>query len=195
LTVPGLQFGRMLGRALVPTAEIPRPSRFTVAFNGGVAPRVVPAGESSTFEVIVRGGKPRAVSLWIDPQDGQRRIVPMEPADELGDTLLYRAAVTLDGPTILRAWADDADSHRLSVEVRPRPSVVSFTKRYLPPSYLAHFVSASDSVTESTGALQALQGSLAEIELTADQPVSSGLVELLGNDGEPLAGTAPIELQ
>ena len=194
LSVPQLQFGRMLGRALLPTAPIARASRYAIEFTGGHAPRLIPAAEETDFEVLVTGGQPKRVWLEIEGRGQARRKVPMDLGQPVDGGLIYRAAIALEGPAVMRAWADDAESARLSVDVRPRPSVLSFTKSYTPPAYLLGHAQASPPATHDDGVLEALHGSTAVLELQADQPIRSGVIELLGSDGQALTGAKSIEL-
>src|SRR5688572_24735518 len=90
LAVPNLQFGRMLSRALLPTAQIPRASRYTVAFADGGEARLVPGNEATDFEVLVSGGAPDEVTLEIRAQDQPSRSVPMEPAEGEDEQRRYR---------------------------------------------------------------------------------------------------------
>jgi hypothetical protein len=86
---------------LLPTAPIARASRYAVAFNGGQEHRLIPSAEATDFEVLVTGGQPETVLLQIEVAGEARRTVPMSLGDSVEGGLIYRAAISLEGPAVL----------------------------------------------------------------------------------------------
>lgn len=193
LLAPQWQLGRMVARALLPTAAIDPASRFTVAFADAPAqgsPRVVPIGEVETIAVDIgrRFGTALPEQVWVDVQEKTgRRTLPLFPDPATEGRYLGRGR--FDGDATLIARADAARTPPLAVDAQARPTVQSVLKQTIPPSYLVNRVPTAEAVESSTGDLEALSGSTARLELRASQPLAGVDVELLTAAREP-AGAA-----
>lgn len=184
-----LQIGRLLGRALVPVADIPRASRFSIAF-AGETPHLVPRGEAVPLAVSVDtryGPPPAVVELEIASDTGEIVRVPMHQADDG----LFRGEAPMQGDGFVKAWADNADTRWHRIETRLRPAVFEVGATFLPPPYLP---ADWPQPPATNGAISALVGSTARLRITTDTPVGAATIELLEADGTTVHSTMPITL-
>lgn len=184
-----LQVGRLLGRALLPTADIPRASRHSAHFALDDDERLVPRGEPIEFTVNVAtryGDGPKRVELVVSSDDGTTRRIPLTPSTE-GE---YTGSATFDRSAFVKAWADDADTHQLRIKARPRPAVRNVTVSFRPPSHLEGVALEQPAVTG--GDITALAGSTALVSITATLPIDAGELQLLDNTGQDVLRTLPL---
>ena len=173
-----LRLGRLLGRAALPTADIPRASRFDVRLDG-FAGGVVPAGEPIEVAAV-------ASAVW-GPPPTSARVEVTDVNDRLRSYLMkgtdgrFTADVQFDAVATVKVWVGDADTRAVAVTPVPRPAVVAASIAYEPPAYLpSGFVADPPS---DGGAVDALAGSRATVEIEATRPVSAVTVELLDDAG------------
>ena len=166
---PWVRFPHRIARALLPTANLARLSRVQVTVRQpNPADTTVPHGEPVTVEVDLSGPKVSAVRLETRTSGGARQQLDMKVVEQRR----YAAVIQVGRESLTwRVRAGDAVTRYYDLASRPRPFVRQFQKTYQYPDYAAL---PDRSVTETSGDLQALEGSIAEIIVTPDQPVSRG---------------------
>lgn len=160
LLVPGLRFRQFLARAMMPTANIERPSDIKIEVVLPTPPdQIVPEGDSIPVSVLISGGEPEQVILETFPEHGRREKFPMTLAGQKQ----FSAAIQLETqPIEFRVRAGDAITRRFLLDPRARPQVVKFHKTYRYPDYTQL---APKAVSEDAGDLEALEGTDVEIGL------------------------------
>ncbi len=173
------QVGRMVGRALLPAADIPRASPWDITL------LETPTHAALREDVIISarvealfGGEPDVVELEVRPERGPERRLPMER----GDDGLYHATLQLDQAATLRAWADRGTSARRRIEASARPTLLAVEGEFTPPPYL----SDAPPAPVQGERLAALAGSLAEVVLVFSEPVADAT--LADQPGQAEAG-------
>lgn len=167
LFVPGLQYSRLLLRALVPAVNIERVSRTKIEVVAPVpADALVPWGEA--VEIVARLSGAAADEVVLESLGAERGRVRMKP---LGDRR-FAATVQVGQDSLrYRIRGGDALTRKYLLTACPPPRVVAFVKEYRYPAYTTL---AMRSVTEPSGDLDGIEGTEVALSLQLDQPVRSG---------------------
>jgi hypothetical protein len=174
--VPRLQGGLLLKRALLPWSNLERASDLKITI---LQPQpiegFVPQGEPVRVEVELSAQSDQPVSLELssDSSSSSATLLPMSPVAErrfVADLPIGREPMRY----VVRAGLAATKSHRL--DPQPRPAVVMFHKTYQSPSY-AH--QPDRSISETSGDLEALHGSIAKVQIELDQPVRMATLSLV----------------
>ncbi len=200
LLVPKMQFGRRIARAMLPGIPIQRASLTEVTILQPSPPsRYVAEGDAVGVVVRINGVAVDDVSLQWRTEDGidaesmmSPRVHPVTSSSdgtlEHGD--VYAANVSVGStPVEYRIIAGDAITLWHELTPLPRPRAESFKKRYEFPSY----AKLADRTEEAEhGDLKALVGTMAEVTVRFDQPVTEATLRF-GNRGatfnlEPVDG-------
>ena len=173
--VPGWRVGQLLGRAALPTADIPRVSPWSIDIELRGAARedstwLVPAGEAVSVAANVAGPDGRVPSVYFETPTGSTPAM----ATEAGQ---FEATMEFAGPTRLRGWASTADTLWLEIEPVERPTPVEFTIEVTPPDYLRGIV-APQIFTGASGDFDGIAGGRATVTFTTNQPIAGGTLEL-----------------
>jgi hypothetical protein len=174
------QVGRMVARAALPGLDLPRAARVDVRWDVR-PPRIAPVGEEIEVTIVAspRWGDPASEArLQVVDDLGRKRSIPL--ISEADGRFVGR--VTLDRPSRLTAWSHRADTTTRWTNVWPRPAATTVIADYLPPPYLA---STADERTVDD-LVVALQCSVAELEIRADQPLASAVLEHVDSVGRTL---------
>ena len=191
MLVPGLRYGELLTRAMLPTANMPRVSAVQITL-------VSPSGS----ETLVPMHEPVAVVVRVDGRS------PNQPPDHLSDRVELevhapeaaapqRLAMTPDGtpgryrldlqvqdrPVRFRVVAGDGRSRYHTLDPRPRPRVVGFGQVIEHPAYTGREPTRRQT---ERGDITALAGSVVRLTLTADQPIMEARLQL--EEAESQAG-------
>ncbi len=182
--VPGLQWRRLLARALLPSANIERVSKTRiVVVDPTPADAVVPRGD--TVPVVVEvSGRPASEIHLETFAGGARASVRMKP---IGPAR-FTANVDVGTDTLqYRIRGGDALTRRYRITAYPAPQVVAFHKTYRVPDYAKM---EPRTVHETAGDLEGLEGTRVELKLDVDQPVRAA--ELRIENGAQ-ATTVPLQ--
>lgn len=204
MLIPGLEFGNMLTRALIPMANVDRVSNVRVRL---VAPNpgnpLVPHNEAVDVVIEhVSGPKPDRVFLETirHEQGRENEELLMKPT---GTANQYSATIQVGRePVTYRVLAGDAVTKKYTITSASRPHVVSFQKTYRFPQYTRR---QDQTIQDSNGDIRALEGTIVELVIKTDQPVTSGELHIespgksmqsvpltVGSDNEVRA-TVPVE--
>lgn len=181
--IPQLHLPGFLARAALPFAPLDRPASIRIEIIEP-APATTLAPFVSDVEILadIIGPLPDRVFLDIAQSGSATRHV--ELAFQSGSR--FRGVITV-GQTDLEYRLRAADAmtvwHRLSA--RPRPAIQTFAKTVTPPAYLG---GEPITLDEDHGDIEALEGSLVQLQLSADQPLTSGTLTL----NPATADTAPM---
>ncbi len=189
MLIPGLEFGNMLTRALIPMANVDRVSNVRVKL---VAPNpadpLVPHNEAVDIIVEhVAGTKPDQVTLeTFRLEEGREdEALVMKPT---GTPNQYAATVQIGRePVTYRVLAGDAVTKKYTITTASRPHVNAFSKTYQYPQYTRR---PDQTVSENHGDIRSLQGSTVELVMQTDQPVTAGELRI-ESPGQPLR-TVPL---
>ncbi|MHC4398644.1 MAG: hypothetical protein ACYTG0_03095 [Planctomycetota bacterium] len=179
LSVPGLPFGVLMTRAMLPGANVDRVSRIRVTILEPVPHSLtLPQNETVAVLVEISGGEVDEATLETHAETGGVTRHPMRArgASQFVSNLSIEAE-SID----YRILAGDAVTRKYTILARPRPGVRAFHKTYR----FAEYTGLEDEkVTEPHGDLVALEGTEAELVLELDQDVSQAelRVERSGSD-------------
>jgi hypothetical protein len=194
----GMQLGTLLMRALLPTGNFARVSKFQIeVVEPSPAERVVPQGDTVPLVIRVSGGRASKAVMETFSADGGREVVPMAPLE----SDRFSATIQVARQDVeYRIRAGDAMTRKYRLNAASRPHVMRFEKRYHYPSYTR---SEAKTVIEENGDLAALEGTEAELRLALNQPVESGELRLeqgreqktipLERDGEQWVARVPMQ--
>ena len=183
LIVGGASARQLAARTLLPGANIARVSRVTVDLLEP-SPGSLTLPENDTIAIIARIGADAITGDDLDEAtletiagDGTRTQLAMtrRTSDD------WAAQVVLPAKSLrYRIVAGDAITRWETIATRPRPVPVGFAKVYRFPKYAGL---PNETVTETTGDLSALSGSVATLTVETDQPVSRAKLVLTTGDG------------
>ncbi len=166
LLIPGLHFPKLLGRALLPGANLERPSDIIVTFlEPSPADRIVASGDTVDLLVSVEGGRVDKVILETSGSDGEEEKIKLTRRE--GGR--YAGAISVNRFDVrYRVRAKGTITRFHTLESRPRPEILEFAKVYHYPEY-----SGIPDVTarEDHGDLSALEGSKVDLELKVNQKI------------------------
>jgi hypothetical protein len=171
--IPGLHFAQFLARAVLPGANIARPSHIRIEVLAPTPPdQAVPRGDSVTVSAATSGGHPGEVMLETFPRGGPRTRVAMK----LSGPDEYSAAIEVGSDAVAyRIRAGDAITRKYLLDPKERPRVVKFRKTYLYPAYTRL---PSSQVSEESGDLSALEGTTVDVRLDVDQAIRAASLEI-----------------
>jgi hypothetical protein len=194
LLVPGLRFEHLLQRALRPMANLERISRVQVTVLEPRPPeREVPQSDVVVVRIETDGPEVRRAVLETFPAGKKPERVEMTPA---GGRRFESSISVGREPVAYRIRAGDAVTRKYALTAVPRPEAVAFHKTFTYPAYAGR---EPRKLTEATGDLIELEGTVADLEVEVDQEVSKAelRIEQAGKTRvEPLApGGAPRRLR
>jgi len=171
--IPGLGFPRMMARAMAPPANLDRVSTTVIKLVEPAKPDApVPQGDAVTIVAEARGGEVNGATLRVIREGEPDAEIKMEATNEPGQ---FREVLPIGREaTAYRIEAGDGVTRKFTVNAKPRPSVLKFTKSYTFPAYTKL---APKAVTEDTGDLAAVEGSSVELGIVPDQAIKSGVIE------------------
>jgi len=167
LLVPKLQFGKLIARAMAPTANISRVSGLEITIIEPLDPQiVVPRGDPVT--IIAQLSEPDDHQVYIESYvDSQKPVtIQMEPTgnNQYSSTLLVaRQKLTY------RVYSGKASTKYFTITSWNRPYVKKFFKTYIYPKYS---LIETETKEDITGDIMGLQGTTAELKIQTDQPVN-----------------------
>ncbi len=190
MTSRDVRFRQLAVRAMLPMANVARVSRIRIQVLQPT-PHSLLLAEDETVAVVVdvRGGTVDEVTL--ETRSESQGVVRQSMRGR-SDTE-FAANLHIQDPKLeYRILAGDAITARFTIESRPRPRVVSFTKTFAYPEYS---LLPTETRTEPDGSLVALQGTDVELRLQPDQDIATAelRIDLLNSDDVrtiPLTQTA-----
>ncbi len=189
-TMPRMQFGRRMARAMLPLIAIERASLTEITILNPSPPSgFVAEGDAVGVVAQVRGDSVDDVVLqWRtgDGVEGESIMTPrVETPSSFSDGTLHHEDVFAanlsigSSPIEYRIIGGDAITLWHELTPLPRPQVESFKKRYVFPEY----AKLADRVEEAEhGDLKALAGTLAEVTVRFDEPLDRATLQF-GNRG------------
>jgi hypothetical protein len=196
--VPGLDYATWIGRAMLPLADIQRVSATRIVIvEPAPASTLSPEGDAVRIVVRLEGRAADQAALHTRVGGAGAQSIAMTRQDER----TFAATVVVGRePVEYRVFAGDGATRRHRLESRPRPFVAEFQKRYRYPDYARMEPRVQ---VDRDGDLAALEGSMVELVLRADQPIASGelrmeqgkdasVVPLMIESGTRLSATVPI---
>jgi hypothetical protein len=173
LSAPDPRFRLLAARAMLPMANLARVSRVQVEILQPV-PHSLLLPEDETAAVIIQtsGGKVSTAVLESRSETTGLVSYDMQPQPESRFTANLRLE---HGSVDYRILAGDAITQWHRIETRPRPRVELFTKLLQFPEYSLLPAVSSDS---EDGRLEALQGTVAQLTIRPNQPVSAAELRL-----------------
>jgi hypothetical protein len=182
LLTPGLRYGDLLTRALLPTADLDRVSdvRITLISPELDADGRVPMNTDLPIVVQVNGGEFDEVVMDIVESQGKRDKANMLRQSDMVDRFTTALAIG-DGPVKFRIRAGDGVTRYYELDPTARPTVRSFTQVVHPPDYTNR---SATRLTGKDGTIDVLAGSVADLTLATNQPIKSGRLVLELLEGE-----------
>jgi hypothetical protein len=199
--IPGLHFPQLLSRALLPGANLERPSDIIVTFiEPSPTDRIVASGDTVEVMVEISGGSVDKVIL--ETYEGEMKGEKTKLTRVKGNRFSGGISVNfVDIDYRVRAEGTITKVHKL--KSRPRPQATQFAKSYTYPSY-----TGLPGIKESHdhGDVSALEGSEVALEITVNQKLSKAelhlqslrketeenVVELVQGEDGLLRGVVPI---
>jgi len=164
--LPGLHYRRLLARALAPGADIERVSRTHIRIARPSPPDgLALAGEDVSVEVEVSGAPADEIRLDAWDGGGPRSRVRMKP---IGGRRFAADVQPRSGRLVYRVRGGDAVTRRHVLTAVPPPRVVEFRKTYRHPAYTGR---PDLAVTETSGDLDGLEGTVVDLELRVEPAV------------------------
>lgn len=190
LFVPGLRYGEMLTRAMLPTANTDRVSNIVITLISPADPdAVVPMNERVPVVVQVEGGALDRVELDLQPDGAAQPERLAMAGDEVPGQ--YRLDVTVtDAPVRFRIVAGDGRSRFYTLNPQARPRIVTFNQVIEHPAYTRR---EPTRVSSDRGEISAIAGSVVALTLTADQPLERARL-VLDLPGHPASPTQTVAL-
>lgn len=192
-SVPGLDMPQRLGRALIPFADIERPSRTRIEVLQPSTPSAgVPENQAVEFEIELTGVlAPDAWIQWRSGKGGGEQIQKTEKMASVSRSPVRYAASLPVGTQELqyRFLAGDGRTKWRTLRPMPRPRVARFKHRIQFPEYTG--LGLSEMVSDR-GSITVLPGSRVEIGIEPSIPLASAAanVERLDSgDRESIAMT------
>lgn len=176
LVIPSVQFGRRIARAMLPAMAIERASLTKISITEPSPPGgPVAAGDAiGIVATIDRPGNDQPRLEW-RTDDGAYDIRPM--TSRSGSDAYSVILAVGEVPVEYRIMAGDGVTlwHRLTPI--PRPTVQSFTKRYIFPNYAEM---ADEIVEQDHGDLKAVRGTVANVTVRFSEPCSAASIQFVG---------------
>ncbi len=180
LTTGDQRVRQLAVRAILPMANIARVSRIKVDVLQPV-PRslLLPEDETVAVVVDVTGGSFGDVTLETETasQGVVRQTMRSRSESEFAANIHVQ-----DREVIYRILAGDAITERFTIESRPRPRVLAFSKTFHFPEYS---LLPDETRTEADGSLVSLEGTVVDLRLETDQPVARAELRIdpVGSEG------------
>ncbi len=174
--VPGLHLPGFMARAALPFANLSRPSSVKIKIVTPVkADALVPMASSVPIGVEIEGPTPKRVMIETQSEDGKPLKMELSPAN--GNR--YEGSIGIGQTNVrYRVLASDAITVWHTMEARPRPRIVEFTKTVTPPEYTGL---PKTTVTEDNGDVSALEGSTVKLALKTNQEIGKSEATLSPN--------------
>ena len=186
--IPGLHFGKMFARALLPGVDLARPSDLVIEFiEPDPVDGIVPANEAVVVKVSISGGDVERAELEAREAGGpsERIRLTRERDNRFSGSLAVKRE---DVEYRVRSGGAITAFHRL--ESRGRPAISKFTKTYHEPSYTGV---AEYSLEEDHGDLSAIEGTMVDLKLQPDQEIAEAELRLKADRAEIGDLTIPLE--
>lgn len=173
--LPGLRFSQLVARVMIPMADFERVSNIRIKILKPTQTEgLVPTGDNIPVLVEISGEVPSRVELETF-HEGERNEHQKVAMTLVGERQ-YSGSISADTEAVeYRLRADTAITRKYRIETRARPHVKTFEKNYHFPDYARR---APEKVTDENGDLEALNGTVADLRLKTDQPVTYGELHL-----------------
>ncbi len=171
--VPGLHLPGFMARAALPFANLSRPSSVKIKIVTPVnADALVPMASSVPLGVEIEGPTPKRVLMETQSEEGKP--LKMELSSTNGHR--YEGSIGIGQTNVrYRVLAGDAITAWHTMEARPRPRIVEFTKTITPPSYTGL---PETIIKEENGDVSALEGSTVKLSLKTNQLIGKNSATL-----------------
>lgn len=184
LFVPGLRYGEMLTRAMLPTANTDRVSNIVITLVSPADPDAnVPMNERVPVVVRIEGGTLDRVELDLETEALTKPERLAMAGDETPGQYRLDVPVT-ESPVRFRVVAGDGRSRYYTLSPQPRPRIVTFNQVIEHPAYTRR---EPTRISSDNGEISAIAGSVVALTLTADQPLERArlVLDLPGHPASP----------
>ena len=185
--IPGLHFGQLFARALLPGVDLARPSNLKIEFlEPDPADGIVPANEAVVVKVAISGGDVERAELEAREDGGKTeriRLTRQRGNQFTGSLTVKRKDVDY------RVRSGGAITAFHTLESRGRPKIAKFSKTYQYPSYTQM---SAFSTEEDHGDLSGIEGTHVTLSLEPDQEISAAELRLKGDGKEVEDKTIPL---
>lgn len=172
--IPGLHLPGFMARAVLPFANIGRPSSTKVRIVLPAKPdALVPIASSVPVGVQIEGKMPKRVLVETMAEGGKPSRMELSSAG----ANRFDGSIGIGQNSVrYRFLAGDAVTAWHTLDARPRPRIIEFVKTITPPAYTGL---QEQSLTEDHGDVSALDGSTVKLALKPNQPISESAATLL----------------
>lgn len=172
--VPGLHLPGFMARAVLPFANIGRPSSTKVRIVLPAKPdALVPIASSVPVGVQIDGKIPKRVLVETMAEGGKASRMELSSAG----ANRFEGSIGIGQNSVkYRFLAGDAVTAWHTLDARPRPRIIEFVKTITPPAYTGQ---PEQSITEDHGDVSALDGSTVKLTLKPNQAISESAATLL----------------
>ncbi|MEO0475834.1 MAG: hypothetical protein AAF085_07675, partial [Planctomycetota bacterium] len=182
ILTPGLRYGDLLARALMPTAELDRVSDVRITI---LSPELddqgrVPMNAELPVRVEVTGGDfDRVVIELVDDKGADDNLKMLK---ETESDKHFTANIPIgDQPMKFRVRAGDGRTRYYTLDPTARPAIAKFNQVVQHPEYTGW---EPTRISDSDGSINALVGSVVDLTLSANQPIESGKLVIELPEGE-----------
>lgn len=165
--VSSLHLPGFLARALIPFANLARPSSVKIAIvEPQPADTLVPFASEREVAAELSGPAPESVILETESSGSKSRQTEMIRSHDAH----YTGVIAIgQGDVRYRILAGDAISPWHVLSARARPRILEFVKTLVPPAYAGL---PESTLTEETGDIEALEGSTVRLSLKPNQKIA-----------------------
>jgi hypothetical protein len=175
-TLDGARFGVRCARILFPFADFQRPSDTAITLISPAENNAIAAADDELNVVAQIIGPTRSAPYleYANLANGIQRS-PMRQ----NETDLFDAKLPIGSePLWFRIHAGSALTRKIRVTPKPRPTVVSITRIYHPPTYSSL---PERTVSSAEGGIAGLEGTWVDLTIQSDQPLSGGSLRVSGS--------------
>ena len=171
--LPDLHVPGFMARAALPFAHLDRPSSVKIRIVTPVKPDVlVPIASTVPLGVEIDGKKPGRVTVETRTEEGKPGRTELTSSGERR----FEGSISIGQTSVkYRVKAGDAITPWHTMEARPRPRLVEFSKTITPPAYTGL---PASTTTSDNGDVAALEGSTVTLALQANQPIEKSAATL-----------------
>lgn len=172
--IPGLHLPGFMARAALPFANLSRPSSVKISIVTPVNPdAMVPIASSVPLGVQIQGTVPSRVMVEI--QSAETKPARMELSHSSGKN--FEGTIGVGQSSVrYRVLAGDAITAWHTLDARPRPRIIEFTKVITPPAYTGL---PEKKLVEDHGDVSALDGSTVQMTMKANQAIDESAASML----------------
>ncbi|MCM8535393.1 MAG: PA14 domain-containing protein [Lentisphaeraceae bacterium] len=177
--IPGFKFAKLLMRAVVPVANIERVSNIKIdIIEPSPAEGVIPRGDAVSF--VIQVSDVDLKEAWFEYRNNGDKASKIS-MQKIGDDR-FQTSINIGRDNIrYRFRAGTAQTRFYTLESVPRPQIIEFEKTYQFPKYS---LLPTKSIKEQNGNIKALEETIVDLSMTADQDISQAEIHLNDPSGD-----------